>query len=319
MKKLILIFLFALVSSNIFAQSLEQNLQQVGPIYGKLYVQPLVDAMGTDVNSNFFYTANVPFNSKKPAEFNIGIRLRVMNTFLSSKDQVFDYDYADTGIVNGVPVEGTYSVVNAPTVIGDKQPAVARFTYNGVYYPDNDIEVIGGVFKTTSVPLVIPEITFGTVYATDASIILLPTIDITDLGKFRMFGFTLRHNFSHYVENSPVDYSLMVGYQKMSLTEDNDNDLWKSSSYFINGQLSKTFAGLFTPYIAVQYEQFKADISYNYTDNGENIPVTFSADGATNFRGVLGATVKTGFFAFNLDANLGAKFALSCAFNFIIM
>ena len=141
MKKLSLLFLFVLISANAFGQTLEENLQQVGPNYGKLYVQPLVDAMGTDVNSNFFYTANVPYDSKKPVQFNLGIRFRAMNTFLTSVDQVFDYTYSDTLIVNGVSYSGAYSVVNAPTVIGNKTEAVAKFTSNGVYYPELDLEL----------------------------------------------------------------------------------------------------------------------------------------------------------------------------------
>ncbi|MBK8549589.1 MAG: hypothetical protein IPL53_00465 [Ignavibacteria bacterium] len=320
MKKTITVLLTLFLQVNIsFSQSLEENLQQVGPNYGKLYLQPLANAMGVNVNSNFFYTASVPFNSKKPAEFNIGLRLRLMNTFLTSDDQKFNYSYSDTGKVNGLPVTGTYTVVNAPTVIGNTDEAVAKFTYNGTYYPENDIELIGGIVKTTNVPLFIPEITFGTVYATDASIILLPTINIHDFGAFRMFGFTLRHNFSHYVKNSPVDYALMLGYQRMSLTESDNNDLWKSNSYFINAQLSKSFTKVITGYVALQFEQFKADVSYNYDDNGDDIPITFSIDGDNTFRGVIGGTVRTGIFAFNLDANIGQQFALSCAFNFIFM
>ncbi len=319
MKKLLLYFLFLLAASNLHSQSLEENLQQVGPLYGQRYLQPLANAMGLDVNSNLFYNAYVPFDSKKPAQFNIGIRLRLMNTFLSSEDQVFNYSYQDTGLVNGLPVTGTYTVVNAPTVIGETEPPTAKFTYNGTYYPENDIQLIGGIVQTKNVPMFIPEIAFGTVYATDASIILLPTISVEDFGSFRMFGFTLRHNLSHYVKNSPVEYALQGGYQRMSLTESDNNDLWKSNSYFINGQLSKTFAKIFTAYAALQYENFEADVSYNYIDNGDKIPISFKLYGDTKFRGVIGGTVRTGFFAFNLDANIGAKFALSCAFNFIIL
>lgn len=319
MKKLLLLIFSLFLFSNSFSQSLEENLQQVGPLYGQRYLQPLADAMGLDVNSNLFYNAYVPYDSKKPAQFNIGIRLRLMNAFLSSEDQKFDYSYQDTGLVNGLPVTGTYTVVNAPTVIGDKDPVTAKFTYNGTYYPDNDIELIGGIVTTKNVPMFIPEITLGTVYATDASIILLPTINVEDFGSFRMFGFTVRHNLSHYVENSPVEYSLQAGYQRMSLTETDNNDLWKSNSYFINGQLSKTFGNIFTPYVALQYEDFEADVSYNFDDNGDKIPISFKMYGDTKFRGVIGGTIRTGFFAFNVDANIGAKFALSSAFNFIIM
>lgn len=322
MKKLLLLFsvvFVSLVSAGLQAQSLEERLQKVGPNYGKLYVQPLADGMGMDVNSNLFYTAYVPFNSKKPAQFTCGIRLRFMNTFLSSEDQKFNYSYNDTGEVNGLPVLGTYSVINAPTIIGNETPSVAKFTYNGTYYPQNDIELIGGIVTTKSIPMFIPEINFGTVYGTDASIILLPTINIHDLGAFRMFGFTIRHNLSHYVKNSPVDYSILGGYQRMSLTETDDNDLWKSNSYFFNGQISKTFAGFFTAYAALQYEHFEADVSYEYVSDSTEYPVTFTVEGDTKFRGVIGGTLRSGFFAFNLDANIGAKFALSCGFNFIIM
>lgn len=319
MKSLIPVIVFILAIPELHAQSLEEKLEKVGPNYGRLYVQPLADAMGLNVNSNLFYSAAVPFESKKPAQFNIGIRLRFMNTFLKSEDQVFDYSYNDTGIVSGVPVVGTYSVTDAPTIAGDKKASVAKFTYNGIPYPDNDIELIGGIVETKYAPMFIPEITFGTVYATDASIILLPNINVGDYGSFGMFGFTIRHNLSHYVKNSPVDYSILAGYQKMSLTEKDNNDLWKSNSFFINGQLSKTFGGFFTAYAALQYENFKADVSYNYINNGDKIPVTFTVNGDTKFRGVIGGTLKTGFFAFNIDANLASRFALSLGLNFIIM
>lgn len=320
MKKLILLFSFvSFLFADVNAQNLEEKLQKVGPEYGKLYLQPLADAMGVNVNSNFFYSASVPFNSKKPVEFNIGLRLRFMNTFMTSEDQKFNFSYQDTGLVMGLPVLGTYSVTDAPTVIGNENEAIAKFTYNGVYYPENDIEAIGGIVSTKYVPLFIPEIIFGTVYATDASLILLPTIHVEDFGSFRMFGFTVRHNLSHYIKNSPIDYSIMGGYQRMSLTEEDNNDLWKSKSFFINGQVSKSFAGLLTVYAALQYEKFTADVSYNYVSNGDKIPVAFSLDGQNNFRGIVGTTLRTGFFAFNLDANVGKKFALSCAFNFIFM
>lgn len=315
---LLFVIVFIAVTAKIYGQDINENLQKVGPKYGKLYLQPLADAMGTDVNSNLFYTAYVPFNSKVPVLFNIGIRIRMMNTFMSSEDQTFDFSYQDSVIEKGKYVVGTYTISNAPTIIGNKNAAIAKFTSNGVYYPDEDVVLIGGIVNTKSVPLAIPEITFGTIYGTDASIILLPDIKV-DQSKFKMFGFTIRHNLSHYVKNSPVDYSIMAGYQKMKLTESDNNDLWKSSSFFINGQVSKSLTGAITVYGALQYEKFQADVSYNYLSDTSAIPVAFTIDGSTNFRGLIGFTARTGFFAFNLDANLASKFALSCGLNFIIM
>ncbi len=319
MKKLLLILLFFCVLVNVsYSQDLGERLQKVGSNYAKIYLQPFADALGTNLNSNYFYNANVPFDKKKPVDFHIGIRIRFMNTFLSSDDQKFNFSYTDTAVVSGTPVVGTYVVQNAPTVIGESDPAIAKFYYNGTYYPGNDLTLIGGVVKTTSIPLAMPEIMIGSVYGTDATISLLPAVNISDFGKFSFFGFTIRHNLSHYFKDSPVDFAIQGGYQGMALTESNNNDLWKSTNFFINGQVSKTYKFV-TGYAALQYEKYKADVSYNYIDNGVKYPIAFTLDGNNNFRGVLGFSLKAGFFVWNFDVNVGKRVALSSGFNFAIM
>ncbi|MFA7361664.1 MAG: DUF6588 family protein [Candidatus Kapaibacterium sp.] len=321
MRKFITLLFVLFISAGIAnAQGLEEKLQKVGPDYAKLYMQPLVDALGTNMNSNYFYDAYVPFDKKVPIGFNVGIRFRFMNTFMSSDDQKFNFSYADSIAVGGGYAKGTYRAQDAPTAIGDKTEAIGKFyDQNGNYVPGQDITLIGGAFKTTSVPFFIPEITFGTLYGTDGSISFLPKIKISDVGSLSYFGFTLRHNISHYFPKSPVDIAVQGGYQGLSFTEPDNNDLWKSGNFFINGQVSKTYK-ILTGYAALQYENFKADFSYNYLhSNGTKTPVKVTVDGNNNFRFVIGGTVKVGFFAFNLDANIGKRFAISSGINFIIL
>ncbi len=322
MRKIITLLFVLFISAGITnAQTLEENLQKVGPNYAKLYLQPLVDGLGTNINSNYFYTANVPFDKKIPMGFNVGVRLRFMGTFMSSDDQKFNYSYADSfSVAPGVYTRGTYKVQDAPTVIGEKTNAVAKFyDQNGVYVPGQDLTLIGGVAKTTAIPFFLPEITFGTLYGTDASVSFLPGVKVGDYGSLSFFGFTIRHNISHYFPKSPVDIAIQGGYQGMKFTEPDNNDLWKSGNFFINGQVSKTFS-FFTGYGALQYESYNTDVSYNYVNStGTKTPVKVSLDGNNNFRLVLGGTVRTGFFAFNLDANIGKRFAISSGINFIIL
>lgn len=321
MRKLITLLLVLFISASVTkAQNLEENLQKVGPNYAKLYLQPLVDALGTNLNSNYFFDAHVPFDKKVPMGFNVGIRFRLMNTFMSSDDQKFSYSYADSFAVGGSYTKGTYRVQDAPTAIVEKTAAIGKFyDQNGNYVSGQDITLIGGVLKTTSVPFFIPEITFGTLYGTDGSISFLPKIKVGDIGSVSYFGFTLRHNLSHYFPKSPVDFAVQGGYQGMYFTEPDNNDLWKSGNFFINGQVSKSYKFL-TGYAALQYESFKADFSYNYvSSNGTKTPVKVTVDGNNNFRFVIGGTVRTGFFAFNLDANIGKRFAISSGINFIIL
>lgn len=323
MVKVVTFFVLAILFAGLAKaqDDLGAKLEKVGPNYAKLYLQPLADAIGTNLNSNYFYTANVPFDKKLPMQFNIGVRLRLMNTFMSSDDQKFSYSYADSVApsVGSAYIKGTYRVTDAPTAIGDKTEAIGKFyDLNGNYVPGQDITLIGGAFKTTSVPLIMPEITFGTLYGTDASISFLPKIKVGDVGSISFFGFTIRHNLSHYFPKSPVDFAIQGGFQGMYLTEPNNNDLWKSNNFFINGQVSKTYEFV-TGYAALQYENFKADISYNYVHQGNNVPVKLTVEGNNNFRAIIGATLRTGFFAFNLDANIGKRFAISSGFNFIIL
>lgn len=322
MKKIITLFTFVLIFAGLAnaQDDLGAKLEKVGPNYAKLYLQPLADAIGTNLNSNYFYTAYVPFDKKLPMQFNIGVRLRLMNTFMSSDDQKFNYSYADSFAVSpGVYTKGTYKVTDAPTAIGDKTAAIGKFyDVNGNYVPGQDITLIGGAVKTTSVPLIMPEITFGTLYGTDASISFLPKVKVGDVGSISFFGFTIRHNLSHYFPKSPVDFAIQGGFQGMYLTEPNNNDLWKSNNFFINGQVSKTYEFV-TGYAALQYENYKVDVSYNYVNQGTNVPVKVTLEGNNNFRAIIGATLRTGFFAFNIDANIGKRFALSTGLNFIIM
>lgn len=318
MKKTFLFcFVFLILSNDAYSQNLNDRLQKVGEEYATMYLQPLVDALGTNLNSNYFYSAKIPFDPKLPVDANFGIRLRFMNTFLGSSDESFDLSYSEVGVVNGQQVVGTYTVTNAPTILGEEQAPVARFTYQGVAYPENDVELIAGVIKTSVVPFVLPEITFGTVYGTDAALFFLPSISVSDFGSFSSFGFSLRYNLSRYFENSPVDVALMGGYQNMSVTETDNNNLWSSNNFFVNTQVSKTFS-MFTAYSALQYENFSADISYNYIRDGNTHPVAISLEGDNNFRAIIGGTVRAGFFAFNLDANIGKRFAVSSGLNFIL-
>lgn len=322
MRKIITLFFIFLMSASIsLAQDgLEDKLQKVGPNYAKLYLQPMVDALGTNMNSNYFYSANVPFDKKIPMGLNLGFRLRFMGTFMSSDDQKFNYSYADSILVSGSYMKGTYKVQDAPTVIGeDKEPVGKFYDQNGVYVPGQDITLIAGAVKTTTVPFFLPEITFGSLYGTDGSISFLPSVKVGDVGSLSFFGFTIRHNVSHYFPKSPVEVAIQGGYQGMKFTEPDNNDLWKSGNFFINGQVSKTIS-FFTGYGALQYENFSTDVSYNYVSStGTKTPVKVSLDGNNNFRLILGGTVRTGFFAFNLDANIGKRFAISSGINFIIL
>ncbi|MCX6161431.1 MAG: hypothetical protein NTV87_08880 [Ignavibacteriae bacterium] len=322
MKKLLFlsIFVFSLTGV-VLSQSIGENLQKVGAVYSAMYLQSFADALGTNLNSNYFYSAYVPFDKKKPITPHVGFRIRMMGTFLSDADQKFNYSYRDYGNTGGGLVMGTYRVVNAPTVLGDKTPAVAKFyDDNGNYYPVNDYTLIGGVINTKTVPFAMPEITFGSLYGTDASFIILPPVNISNnVGKFSIYGFTIRHNLSHYLKKSPVDFAVQGGYQKMYLTESNNNDLWKSTNFFVNGQVSKTYKFV-TGYAALQYETYTADINYIQTGlTTAPKTIAFSLTGNNRFRGVIGAAVRAGFFVFNLDANIGNRFALSAGMNFIIL
>ena len=318
MKKSFFIFIISLFfCTSINSQDLGSKLSKVTGDYAKVYLRSLHDALGANFNSGFIKDANIPYSKKLPVGINVSLRLTAMNTFMLDEDRVFSMSYYDTGYVNGHPVLGKYTVKNAPSAIGNTTEPIAEFTYQGINYPDQNKTLIGGVLNTAYVPFLIPELSIGSIYGTDAQIKVFPKITIGDLGGLGLYSFALRHNISHYFNEPSLDVAIQAGYQKFFIDDSYETRILNSNSFFANVQVSKTLK-IFTFYGGAQWEHFNTDISYTYNNNtGTVVPVNFSMKAINMIRGVLGASIKYGFFEFGVDANISQKFTAVSHISFI--
>lgn len=316
MKKIVTLLSFLFLISGIsYSQNLNVKLSSVGEAYAQEYVKPGIDGIGSNINSGFFNTANVPFNKAKPVEFNFNFSLRFFGSFFPSSSRSFNLSYIDSIDFNGTFRPVQYSVTNAPTVIGSTEAAIATgyFTDNGDIAPPQ--ELIGGVVNTSVLPLFFPQFQFGTIYGTDAVIRFLPKINVGEYGSFSFFGFAIRHNLDHYFKNSPLNFAIQAGYQINSIDDDTDFRILKGTDYFVNLQASKDITSVLTVYGGLQLEKYEGDISYVYVqdpnDPSNDISVAFNQTADDKFRVILGGNINFGYFNFNLDANISNRFTLT--------
>ena len=121
---LVVTFLFSLAG----AQSLEERLQQLAAKNAKSYVNPLVTAFGTAMNSGWFYTAK----PHKLLGFDIG--LRAMAVTFPEDQKSFTFDFSSLGdITQTINIGGTnynltlhpedvYPDTKVPTFFGKDEP-----------------------------------------------------------------------------------------------------------------------------------------------------------------------------------------------------
>ena len=86
---LALFFYAMLISADSFSQNLNVKLSKVSEDYAKAYVKPGIDGIGSNINSGFFNTAEVPFNKSKPVEFNFNFSLKFFGSFFPSSSRSF--------------------------------------------------------------------------------------------------------------------------------------------------------------------------------------------------------------------------------------
>lgn len=290
MKKIITL-LFVLFFSAVSLAQLDDRFSLLNETNAEGYAKPLATALGTGLNSGTYYTASVP------SLFGFTFSLKGMFIFIPDDDKTFD-----------PTVPSGYEEGPSATIFGDKGGAYAGY--------DGFITLPPGI-NFSSVPLAYPQVTFGT-FGTELLIRFLPSIEIGDK-DLNFWGVGLKHSISQYIPLFPVDIAAQVVYNKISIT-----DIVDHKNLAFNVHASKSL-GLLILYGGLQYESSTMDLEYSIEGDPENADpllredkdVKLSIDGANNFRLTLGSALKLGFFAVNLDVNIGSQLAVTTGLNFV--
>lgn len=318
---------------------LEETLSQVGSQYARLYLEPLSDGFGANMNTGWFHSARV--GSGRKVGLSVYAGFAVFGTLVRSSDQVFDLAYS--GKVS-VPVEigseqitvslpADFSVQQAPTVLGEDNAATGTarvrvdttFDYLGVAIPvafDStfSIETVGGLAKVPVLPSAVPQIGIGGILGTEVLVRYFPSITITDFGRVKLAGVGVRHSLSRYLPSSPVDVAVLLSWQHFAVDGTNDVRLLELRTFAANLHVSASL-GMLTFYGALQNERSDIDVEYVFEGNEietdiDPFVIAYSVRGSNTVRAVAGISLRAGPLRVSTDVGFGQVTVVSLGFGF---
>jgi len=336
-RRILIVFLilsFSMIS--VFAQTLDETLENLSGDAAESYVGPIVSSFGANLNGGWFHKS--PKAKFLGLDFELG--LVAMGTFFNDEDDYFsttgsfrfNYDQAyqmtegiDPAIrdymIDAIMQQDFEVIIQGPTIVGPSDQ------YLEIVFPGQDIEYegVGGVIDSefvgdksitteisglldgaAALPFVAPQLSIGTLFGTMLTARIVPAFDVPDLGEVSYYGFGLQHNIKAWMPVPlPVDVSLAAYIQTLKLGD------YVTANGFTSGlTVSKTFGPKtfsFTPYAGYMMESSNMEFSYEYIVDEDIDPVNieFDVDGKNKSRITLGASFRLGISNLNVDYNMG--------------
>jgi hypothetical protein len=346
LKHLLIILAFILTLTNLnHSQSIEETLSHLSSDAGSAYVEPIISAFGSNMNSGWV-------NGVPPATLlglHFQVRLIVIGTFLQDANRTFfasgKFRYTssqadDILLASGFDPSNTPNYDNLKNEILSQewQVNIAGPTITGssdedvkVEFPGAEIqgETVGSYVTTlrgasgfldnlSIFPQPAIQLDIGNVIGTSASIRYFPTVDIKDVGKASLWGVGLLHNIGFWF-NNPLPIELGVGffYQKLNV-----GDVFVNKSTQLGVYLSKTLGVVisFTPYLGVTYESSSTSVSYTFnfdTPIGpQNTNIAFDREGINNVALTIGGSLNLPVVSFNVDYKIAKIKTLTLGLSF---
>ena len=275
------------------AQSeLEDAVKQLSSDNVRGYLQPFITAVGANFNSGFYNTAEI-------GGMGLHIQLQIvgMGTLIGDAEKTYQavppQPYPQNAVQTATLFGGIGAVVPGPA-------------------PGLEYHFQNGQFKTSILPVAVPQLTIGNFFGTQASIRYVPIPSIGSFPKVTLVGFGVRHSISQYLPLIPVDLSAGIFYDKVTV-----GDIIDAHGFGFGGQASKSFS-LLTVYGGVQYETSTLTASYTYTGPGpqNNTHISVDLDGENKFRATAGLNLDLTILHLNGDINLGKVTVVSAGIGF---
>ncbi len=298
-----LLFFTGLLTVLVFslaASDLDETLEELSADAGAAYVNPMVSAFGSDMNSGWFH--KVPEAVKSKWNFEVGLVAMGSlfaddKTFAITGSVRFNREQAEELTQNVIlPTEQKEALINAimnrnfdlnvsgPTIIGEEynedtgeNSIEVSFTgqdinylYNGNNYtqeiPAMTVPLeVGGLLKDLpALPLAAPQLTIGTIYGTSAAFRYLPDMEtVPEIGKVSYMGYGIQHNPAVWFgKEMPVDIAAAFYTQTLKV-----GSIMESSSTLYGINVAKTFGAKLvyvTPYLGLSSESANMKFNYDY-------------------------------------------------------
>jgi len=266
------------------------------------YLEPLADAIGTNLNNGLFQSSFIPLTG-----FNAAFELKGMVVWFSDDDETFT-----------AKTEGDFSPTSsaeAPTVVGPGEAVMVNGDGGTTY-------IFPGGFSLNSFALSIPQIRFGVYRGTEGIFRYLATeLGDNELGDLSLVGFGLRHNISQYFgPDFPVSIAGGFLWQRFRAgTNEAGEDMLKSTAWTIGVQAGKVYGegpASIEPYVGLSLDNHTMDVAYE-GESGESpavIDVSFDPDRSVRF--TMGLLAQLAIARAHAEYNLGSRnsFAFGLAF-----
>ena len=316
-----IVFFALLVVQPIFAQDVEGTIESLPEDPLKKFIQPLTNAVGANLNTGWINLA--PENKIKGLDIRFG--LVGAGAFIDSDEQVFQLidiffplsESSATSVAQSITsntalqneiknglMSGDIDLKNeitSPTVFGSEDDFLV------IRYPEQQVTVQGQTFTVPEqtinledvrgvlndpgiFPTVVPQLSIGTFYGTQATIRWLPNIKINEeVGELAYFGFGIQHNPAALLNAQlPVDLSLSFFTQTLEIGT-GILDVTTTAFGLNASKTFGTFAASVTPYAGFLIEKSNMDISYDYEPSpGNTFPISIELEGDNKSRFVLG-------------------------------
>jgi hypothetical protein len=296
---------------------LGETLEQVGELYGKPYVQPLVDGIGADLNSGLFQSADVSGGMLPLVDVYVG--LKGFGAFVGSGSESFDLQLEDGEsfqIPNSdgeeVIIDGDQTLEDLPTFFGTDQPGERELNVRGRggFNETVEFEPIQGFLQTSVTPLAAPHVEIGSsVIGTSLTLRYIPhalSAAYQDYGSIGMYGVGVRHDIGQYVPLLPMSLAAQVMYQNVNVRDTDDAEVLAINNWAGNVAVSKSFF-VATIYGGLQLESAGVTVDYDIPrPNSEPIPINYELNGANSVRALAGVSIHPGPVAFNVDFSLAS-------------
>ncbi len=351
MKKIILFrnilisILLLLSAGSMQAQSLEETLSRLSSDAGSAYVEPVISAFGSNMNSG--WVKGVPPASLVGVHFQV--RLIAVGSFLQDANKTFlttgkfkytssqaddilqasGFDPSNTpnynDMIDEILSQEWQVDIAGPTVTGSGDEFV-KVEFPGAVIQGltvgshaTTLTGVSGFLDNLSIfPQPAVQLDIGNVIGTRASFRYFPGVDIQDIGKISLWGVGLLHNIGFWFSNPlPVELGLGFFYQKLDV-----GDIFENNSTQFGVYLSKTLGIIvsFTPYIGVTYETSSTSVSYTYkfdTPAGpQKTNISFNLDGVNNVGLTIGGALNLPVVSLNVDYKIAKINTLTLGLSF---
>lgn len=290
------------------AQDLGGELKGLGEVYADGYVQPLTDAMGSDLNGGLFRTADVGNGFLPGLPFDVYLGVGVSGALLQDSNEQFVFEgetitVSEGGVTQEVNVSATPDN-QVPTVFGDTNPDGQLRFENQATGEVSEQPIPPALVNTSIAPLPVPQLGLGSIAGTDVQVRYLPETDISDYGSVELTGVAVRHDLDQWVP-APLPFNLAAqgSWNQISIDDSDNSEVMDASGWAVNVQASKGVPALpLVLYGGLQYERF--DVDYNYTfegPNGGTNEISLSQDATTSTRGLAGLSLTLAIVRINVD------------------